>query len=322
VGEVLELDTRDAWLRERRRFITASDVASILGVNPWSNPLAVYGSKVKGVELRETGPMRRGRRLEPAIADEYSELTGRPVRRPGSRPWVLHVHPDIPWLASSLDRLIADSPAYPAPAGAAGEAPLEIKTAGTTEGWECSPACQPGCIEEHAPLYYELQLQVQIACSSAAWGSFAALLGLDAEAPVIRDRRPHHAVFQAIVPRLEEFWWRVQHQEPPPVQGLPGEREAVRAIWPQDDGTTVELGLADLGAVESWERAKVAESSAKAEAELADTFLRSRVGAASFGRLPDGSFLKLEETKRAGYTVQPTTYRTLRRSWPRLRGRS
>jgi putative phage-type endonuclease len=299
------LDNRAQWLRTRREFLTASDVAAVLGLSPFHSPLNVYASKVAGVELAETPSMRRGRRMESIVADEYAEVTGREVCNPG--PYELVRHPDIPWLAATLDRATAGSSLLPAPADGTG--PLEIKAPRDTHGWD----------DDTAPLNYELQLQVQIACTRAAWGALCALLGQDADAPTVRDRLPHPRAMAHVLPQLEEFWARVQRREPPPVQALPGEAEAVRALWADEDGTTADLVDEDLEVVERWAKAKAREVEGKREADELATWLRARLGAASFGKLPDGSYLSLRKQQREGYTVKPTSYRVLRRTWPKRR---
>jgi putative phage-type endonuclease len=307
VSTVLELNNRAEWLAARRRFITASDVAAVLGLSPFGSPLSVYAAKVAGVEMEETPWMRRGRRMEAVVADEYAEVTGRPVVNPG--PYVLAVHPDLPWLAATLDRETGSSALLPAPAHGAG--PLEIKAPRDAHGWE----------DDKAPLHYELQLQTQIACTRATWGTLCALLGQDADGPVVRDRLPHARALAGVVPQLEEFWARVQRQDPPPVQELPREADAVRALWADANDLTVELDDAALDLVERWERAKAARNEADKLARQLDTHLRALMKSATFGQLPDGSYIKAPVEKRAGYTVEAIEHRVFRRWWPKNRRR-
>ena len=58
------------------------------------------------------------------------------------------------------------------------------------------------------------------------------------------------------------------------------------------------------------------------QAKGLENVLRRNLAGASFGALVDGSFLRLGTTRRNGYTVDPCTYTTLRRWWPRLRRRA
>lgn len=308
---------REAWLAARRELITASDVAAILGEDPRRGPLAVYASKVGEVEAVETVPMRRGRRFEGAIADEYADQTGRPVGALGE--YEITRHPDIPWLGATLDRLTAGSPATPDPFGGTvaesrggrvvGHAPLQLKMAvGSAQDWKDEP-----------PLGPVIQVQVEMACYSSSWGALTALVGPGPLATVdlVRD----DAFFKALVPQLERFRWHVEHRIPPEADGKPGTGEAIRRLWAGEDGATVPLDAEAERLVSEWESAKDRIAAADATATALENRLRARVGSASFGALPDGRFLTRTLTKRKGYFVEPTEYRVLRVMRPRLRKR-
>lgn len=301
-------DARTRWLSERRSFLGASEVAAVLGEDPYAGPLAVFARKVAGIEAEETSLMRRGRRLEPVIAAEYADVTGREVIEPP--PYEVIRHQDLPWLGCTLDRRTRGSEQMPAPAE--GDAPLELKLVGRAHADEWR--------EGRAPLGHQLQLQIQIACTGAAWGSLCGLVGLDSDGPEVRDFPRHDRALAAVLPRLEAFWRCVERREPPPADGLAGTSEAIRILWADEDGSTVDLDEEVLGVVERWERAKATRNGSDREADLLGNELRRRMGSASFARLPDGSLLELPVIPRAGYTVAPTTYRKLRRFWPRIKG--
>jgi putative phage-type endonuclease len=308
---------RDRWLRTRRELVTASDCAAIIGEDPRRGPLAVYVDKVGDVEPEETVPMRRGRRLEAAIADEYADQTGRPVGALGE--YEITRHPEIPWLGATLDRTTDGSLADPDPFGGTvaesrdgrviGRAPLQIKMAiGSAREWKDEP-----------PLGYVVQVQVEMACYSATWGALAALVGPGPLATVdlVRD----DAFFATLVPQLERFRWHVQNRVPPEADGKPGTSAAIRRLWAGEDGETVPLDEEALRLAAEWEAAGAQEAAAKDIAAGIENRLRARLGSASFGALPDGRFLSLRLTERKGYTVGPTKYRVLRVMRPRLRRR-
>jgi putative phage-type endonuclease len=312
---------RDRWLLARRELITASDVAAIIGEDPRRGPLAVYASKVGDVESAETRPMLRGRRFEGAIADEYGDQTGRPVGSLGE--YEITRHPAIPWLGATLDRLTESVEACPGPLpmladlhpgtdpvlGVRARVPLQLKMAiGSARDWKGEP-----------PLGYVVQVQVEMACYSATWGALAALVGPGPLATVdlVRD----DAFFAALVPQLERFRWHVANRIPPEADGKPGTSAAIRLLWAGEDGATVPLDAEAERLVSDWEAAKEREGAAKDMAEELGNKLRARMAGASFGALPDGSFLTLKLTKREGYEVKSTSFRTLRHMRPRLKGR-
>lgn len=305
---------REAWLAERRNHIGASDVAAILGVDPRRGALAVYASKVSdAADPDETRWMKFGRRIEGAIADWYSEDTGRPALDLGA--FEIQRHPDAPFLGATLDRMTGGSDAHPDPFGRAvvGAAttphcgPLEAKAVAGFKAKEW---------REDPPLHYQVQLQAQLACTGASWGSLVALIGGIALA--WRDLERDDAFLAVALPKLEAFWLRVQRREPPEADALPGTSEAIRRLWSKADGETIPLDHAALQLVTSWEAAKVRRDSAEETKDEAENRLRTLLGPASYGSLPDGSVLTLKEQHRKSYTVQPADFRVLRRWFPKL----
>lgn len=73
---------REAWLKERQHFLGATDIAAIMGRNPWKTPLQVYLEKTGIIEPEPPGPAAmRGIKLEPYIATIYTQETGEVVRK-------------------------------------------------------------------------------------------------------------------------------------------------------------------------------------------------------------------------------------------------
>lgn len=313
---------REQWLLGRREWLpdgpvlTASDIAAILGEDEHRGPLAVALVK-RGDVVEETLPMRRGRRFERAIGEEYAEQTGRPVD-----PWPVYelvTHPDIPWLKATPDALTSGCPGKPDPLGGTvaesregrvvGSAPLQIKMAiGSAKEWRDEP-----------PLGYVMQTNVEMACLRSSWGALAGLVGPGplSESDLVRDDQ----FFAAMLPHLEAFRALLARGELPEADGKPGTSEAIRRFWANDNGETVALEALDLQLVEAWEKCGVEEAAAKVAGDVLENMLRRRLGPATFGALTDGTFLSLRKTRRAGYSVEPCEYRVLKRFRPRLRRR-
>jgi putative phage-type endonuclease len=87
------------WLAVRRDFITATDVAAILGVDPWKCEQDIADEKLNGRTTESTLIMRVGTALEDLIGEAYSEATGRKVRRAHGIWQSRHT----PWAAASPD---------------------------------------------------------------------------------------------------------------------------------------------------------------------------------------------------------------------------
>jgi len=96
---------RGKWLARRRRGITATDVATILGMSTYATPVDVWLSKRDGDQKTANYAMSRGNALEPLLIDEWHR------RNPDARPLVtpaLVAHPDTRWAMASLDHAAAD----------------------------------------------------------------------------------------------------------------------------------------------------------------------------------------------------------------------
>jgi predicted phage-related endonuclease len=204
----------------------------------------------------------------------------------------------MPWLGATLDLLTVL---------AGQKIPLEIKLAiGSATDWR-----------EEAPLAHQCQAQVQAQCFGS---DVVALAGLVGPGPLATfDLERDDAFFAALVPELELFRWHVQTKKPPAADGKPATSWAVRRRWAVEDGQTIQLDQETLALVARWEEAKARERGANAAAETFENEIRARLGGASFGSLPDGSHMKLALVKREGYEVKPTSYRVLRRIYPRIR---
>lgn len=96
----------DEWLAKRREGIGSSDAAVIAGEK--GSVLALWGEKTglapKPEPDEATAEMYAwGHRMEPLVAEAYTEATGRQLRRVNR----LLQHPDVSWALASLDRVAA-----------------------------------------------------------------------------------------------------------------------------------------------------------------------------------------------------------------------
>jgi len=296
--------SREEWLAKRREYIGASDAAAILGADPRRGALAVFESKVTGYSSDDNKWMKYGRDIEGAIANMYSEETGREVIDLGAT--TITVHPDLPFLGATLDRQ-THKEMDEGPHG-----PLELKSIDPY-----GAKVYPDQFAEEPPLHMLIQLMIQMACTGASWGSLAGLFpGYNLQWV---DRERDDKFLSAALPKLEEFWSRVQRKDPPPPDHLPGTLDVVKRLYSQEDGTTIALDAEDLQLVDAWEMTKERARMAGKDVKEMETVLRAKLQDATFGVLTDGTLLSLKTTKRSGYTVKPTSFRTLRRA--RVKGK-
>jgi putative phage-type endonuclease len=289
---------REQWLMRRREGVGASEVAAILGFDATRDALSVYAEKIGVLEVEETFLMAWGKRVEDAIAWGYSEETDRNVYNPGA--FEIARHPDLPILGATLDRETEGSEQTPAPATGRGALEIKAVNAFAAAEWKDEP-----------PLHNQIQLQIQMGCKGLTWGSLAALIG--GLKISWQDIARNQAFLDFALPEIEAFWLCVKRREPPVVKEAKSATwDAIKALYPSDNGLGVVLPEDALGIVTEWEQYRAVRLEAAKREDDAKAQLLQLIGPAASGLLPDGRALTLKTSSRDGYTVQPTTFRTLR----------
>lgn len=297
------------WLKQRKILLTASDIAAVLGESPFKGGIDVYLDKVdpKVKDEEYVRHLAYGHDVEEAIAKAYSHETGREYEDPGT--FFVHVHPDIPWLGASLDRITWPVDDKEHKDGGA----LECKSEGgmrranghyvTADDWQEDP---------HS--WQIIQLQTQMQCARFQWGSLAAMFpGYDLR---YVDQERDDELFEAIFPILEEFWGYVQRKEPPPLKFQETKKlAAMKRLWNRENGETIPLTHEQMQIIDRWEAAKETLAATKNLKEDLEAKVFEMLGSASFGALPDGTMLCKKIVNKKEYTAvhKATSYPQLRR---------
>jgi len=208
------------WHAARMAGIGASDVAAILGLSPWQTPLGVYRAKMGIPNEIPENLAYFGHALEAPIAQ-----------------WVADKHPEVgevdegfaarsiewPWLTASADRCAyLDGP---------NPIPVELKT---------SSAYSKDSWADGVPLYYETQVQAQIAVLGAPHGWLAVLHGGNSP-ELYRVERDDDFIHNHLIPKTEAFWNDHVLARVPPEPTTSA--EAVE-LWPGDPDLSVDGGEA------------------------------------------------------------------------------
>jgi putative phage-type endonuclease len=292
------LDSRDAWLDARRTGIGASDAAAVLGVSPWRGPLQVYCEKLQIAEPDpvEVEAMEWGLALETPIAARYQRETGRTVIDPGL--FTIHRSPEHPFMLATVDRFI-ETPDR-------GRGVLEIKTTGGYRGeWDTD-----------APLPYQIQILHQMAVTGVQWGSLAVLVG--GQKFLWLDVERNDEFIAALVEREREFWDRVERRDPPSPDASESCRELLKRLYPREaPGQVIALPPEAVKWDVQRREAMLLLQRDEADKREAENLLIAALGEAEVGLLPDGTRYSYKSQTRKGYTVEPATFRVLRRSEPK-----
>ena len=226
---VLQRASRARWLARRRKGITATDAAVLLGYHPWRTPLDVWLDKLDPRDDAPTFAMLRGRALEGPLADEYERRTGHFVTKPP----LLLAHPQHPLMLASLDRDIHSAQR--------GAGVLELKSEHdrdrAREWWDGD-----------LPDYYASQVLWQLAVTGLDYGVvFADVLGRFEMRTLRRDLD-----WEAdAIPRLLAWWQRpIVARVPPPLDPY---RDYVHLsrVWQPEPGKSVAATDAVMGAVQA-----------------------------------------------------------------------
>lgn len=156
---IIRPGTREEWLEIRKSGIGSSEVATILGLNPWETPYQLWRRK-KGIDApkQENAAMRNGHHLEDAVSRMWNDATGREIIKRSAIDWIIRDN-DRPFLQVSPDRTywLGESRSPEA------KGILEIKTT----RMKVNP--------DDLPKYWFAQLQYQMGVAGYEQGSLAWL---------------------------------------------------------------------------------------------------------------------------------------------------
>jgi putative phage-type endonuclease len=271
VGALISQYIDDAsWHEARRGAITASEAAGLLGVSPYTSPMAIFAEKTGLVDAGGVVPdeaMEWGHRLEPLILKAYSDETGRIVQHHTRTIWR---HPTAP-MSATLDGTQHGHPDDPS------QGIVEIKKM-VAESWESD-----------IPLMHQVQIQHQLACTGFSWATYVCLVA--GRKLFWRDVYPNLEFIAHLKRTCERFWERVTNLEPPQPDDSESCRRALRAMWPEAS-PPVTIVLPPEAQLWDQEREKCLATIRVAEACKArvEAQIMAALGTASVGLLPDAAW--------------------------------
>ncbi len=266
---------REDWLAVRQQGIGSSDAAAAVGLNPYKSQLELWLEKTgrdtslpKLDPQDEESPAYWGNVLEPIVAWHYSKRSGNRVRRINAV--LQHPDPKLPWMLANIDREVI---------GADDVQILECKTAGINGArlWK-----------EGVPEYVQLQVMHQLAVTGKQAADVAVLLG-GQHLEIHRIERDESLIARLIdLERL--FWDYVVSDTPPPADGTDSAEAALRCLYPEDNGETLDFSQHSELASTYLELKAVRQSIAQQEAREAQLkqVLQQAMGAATRAEFAEG----------------------------------
>jgi putative phage-type endonuclease len=250
----------------RRTGIGGSEIAAVVGLDPYRTPLDVYLGKVEGYEEPDNAAMERGRFLEAGVAAWYAHRTGRVLM-----PCSTIRHPSTPVLLCTPDRIgMLD-----------GHRPrdLSIKVPGpyVREQWG-----EAGTDE--VPVAYAAQVQLELFILVALEMSEPIA---DLAAPVDGDLRIYTLTadpeLQAMLVEGAERFWRdhVEPRKPPPLDHTPSSARWLTRRFQRDTQPLRKATLEDEVLAAELQEALAVAAEATDRATLLEHHMRERIGETS-----------------------------------------
>lgn len=282
------------WHDQRKLSIGASEAAAVLGLDPFSSALEVWGVKTGRLSPKdEEEHMRWGHILEPVILEEYSRRNGGIGVRRFPQDQVVR-HPRFPAVPMGCTPDGEDEE----------ERLIQIKTtsAWMTNAWRDEP-----------PLHVQIQEQAEMAVMGRQRAVVAALVG--GNHLELYELERNDAFIKSLEEHLQSWWYRyvVGDVEPPATSGDEKTIRALEKLHPDDSGEEVLLSSEYAEIDEKLVNLKQARKAVDAEIKNLENKLKGAIGAATFGLMP-GVRYSWKTQERSGYVVSDAKFRVLRRT--------
>ena len=200
----------EKWLEIRRHGIGGSDAGTIMGLNPYRGRLSLWMEKTGQQEpedLSKNQFVYWGKKLEPMVAEYFTEVTGKKLRRCGTLQSVEH-----PWLLANVDRLVIGE-----------NCGVEIKTAGTSKYGQWKD-------DEIPDAYYAQCQHYMLTTGLSSWWIVALIGGNDCK---IKEVPRNQEFIDELFKAEAGFWSLVENGIMPDVDGLEDTSKALSAMYPQ-----------------------------------------------------------------------------------------
>jgi putative phage-type endonuclease len=199
---------RTEWLEKRRKCITGTDIAAIVGLSKYGSPMSVYLDKLGlSADIVENEPMKWGKALEPVIAQRWADERGFEIKQ-----------------GEFLTKgIYGGTPDYIAP-----NTLLEVKTAGhySAKFWG-----EPG--SDSVPDSYMCQVQWYLMLLGLEYAELAALIG-GQDYRVYKINR-NEKLLETLKRAADRFWANhIEKKEAPQVDGTESSSEYLKQFFPKN----------------------------------------------------------------------------------------
>ena len=290
--EIIPFTTKEAWLKERAKDITSTEIAALFGCHPWLTDFELFHRK-KGtmdVEFEESEAMEIGSEFEAPIAKYISKKEGYKIK-----PKKHYIRLSGLGIGSSFDYEIT----HPF------KAIFEIKNVGEmafAKSWKVQGE------DIQAPVYMEFQFQHELLVSGAEQLIVGAMIGGNRRK--VLKRLPDPDVHKAILEKCASFKLALKNNEEPKPD-FNRDAEFIAKLFNKAGGEPIQADAEITVSAMLYAGFKKQEKEAKDSAERQKAQILMKVGTAS--KVVGENFsISLSETKGSTYTVTRKPGRSFR----------
>lgn len=248
--------------------IGASEIAAVVGLNPYASPWDVWLYKTGQVDRDPTnGPMEWGHRLEPAIRQKYVDMTESTVWAP---PQSLYDE-QVTWARATPDGIVVSS-------GIANrknwQSLLQCKNVGTwvEKAWSAAP-----------PIYVQLQEQWEMRVTGLDRADVAVLIGGNDYRcyTVHRDDK----MIGDLLTIADDFWHKVESRTQPIVDDSDACKEHFEKKYTKASNIEMVADEECESLFVEWQRLHLEEKRIEKEAKRIRNLVRERLAEAQADRI-------------------------------------
>lgn len=204
----------DEWIKRRKHSIGGSDAAAVIGLNAYVSQYALWAEKTGKVPGFEGNLATEvGAFLEEFVAKKFEKETGKKVKRRNA----FIYNSKYPWAHANVDRVIVGEDAL-----------LEIKT--------CDSLSMKKFKNGEYPAHYYAQMVHYLAITEKSRCYLAVLIGNKQFKWFTVER--DEAEISALMMAEENFWYQVQNDLPPAIDGMDSTIDALNAEFPSSKPDT------------------------------------------------------------------------------------
>ena len=211
----IKRENREEWLSLRRKYIGGADAASVVGLNDYQSPYALWCEKT-GIAPPFEGNLRTriGTEMEPIIARLFEEETGKKVQNCNFS----LVNDKYPWAMADVDRMVVGEDAL-----------LEIKSTSALNLKHYKNGDYP------ARFYCQVQHYLAVTGKQKAY--LAVLIG-NSDFKIFEIERDEDEIAALMGMEKQFYEYMVRKQEPP---AIAADVESLDLTYPISNGGSIEL---------------------------------------------------------------------------------